>query len=527
MIVSDSLFLFSEDVEDNNAVLEASKEWKVLVIDDEEDVHQITTLVLNDFAFEGHKLTFLHAYSGAEAKKIFDENDDIALALVDVVMESSHAGLDFIKYVREEKQNKNVRLILRTGQPGEAPEESVIRDYDINDYKNKTELTSIKLKTLLYSSLRSYRDICTIEQNNKSLERLISATSHFIECDTISQFASVILDQVAQIIGIDDSVIYCCAATNSLYNSGDAFNVVALSGEPEACEKDVKNKIPSDIVEELIKAHDEKRCIHGDDHFVGYFTIGKDMENLLFVGKPSHMFSHEHHLLELFANNIAIAYESIRLREMSRESQKELSYILGEAVEKRSKETGSHVKRVAHYCRLMARFYGLSDYDSEIIKLASPLHDIGKIAIPDAILNKPGKLDADEWAIMQTHAQVGYEILSQSKNDIVMAGARIAQQHHEKWDGTGYPNQLKEREISIEGRISAIADVFDALVSERCYKPAWPIEKAMDFFKSESGKHFEPKLVEILVDNLSDFIAIKNKYPDVQEQATVHSIERR
>jgi response regulator RpfG family c-di-GMP phosphodiesterase len=146
--------------------------------------------------------------------------------------------------------------------------------------------------------------------------------------------------------------------------------------------------------------------------------------------------------------------------------------------------------------------------------LASPLHDIGKISIPDRILNKPGKLDAEEWKIMQTHAQIGYEILNKSSNEILKCGSLIAHLHHEKWDGSGYPNQLKGEEINIAGRITALADVFDALGSERCYKKAWQIDDVVALIKEQRGKQFEPKLVDLFIENLALFIQINKQYPD-------------
>ena len=163
--------------------------WDILVVDDEEDIHQVTKLVLTGFQFEGKPLRFHHAYSAEQAKDMMKDMGEIAVGLVDVVMETNHAGLDLIKYIREDAHNHDVRLILRTGQPGEAPEESVIRDFDINDYKNKTELTAIKLKTLLYSALRAYRDIRIIEKHKLGLENIINASANFLECDTVDQFA--------------------------------------------------------------------------------------------------------------------------------------------------------------------------------------------------------------------------------------------------------------------------------------------------------------------------------------------------
>ena len=185
--MSDFLFATEQVEETQDAANEDS--WNILVVDDEEDIHQVTKLVLSGFTFEDRRLIFHHAYTASEAIEMLKDLPEVAVALVDVVMETNHAGLDLIRYIREEADNHDVRLILRTGQPGEAPEEAVIRDYDINDYKNKTELTAIKLKTLLYSALRSYRDICTIEQHKKGLENIINASARFLECETVNEFA--------------------------------------------------------------------------------------------------------------------------------------------------------------------------------------------------------------------------------------------------------------------------------------------------------------------------------------------------
>ncbi len=154
-------------IDDDDIVLPDSQQagWKVMIVDDEPEVHRITKITLNKFEFDNRPIEFLHAYSAAEAKELLATTPDVALLLLDVVMEFDHAGLDVVKFVRDELQNKMVRIVLRTGQPGQAPEDDVVTNYDINDYKDKTELTSQKLRTLLRASLRSYRDIRTLESN--------------------------------------------------------------------------------------------------------------------------------------------------------------------------------------------------------------------------------------------------------------------------------------------------------------------------------------------------------------------------
>jgi response regulator RpfG family c-di-GMP phosphodiesterase len=213
-----------------------------------------------------------------------------------------------------------------------------------------------------------------------------------------------------------------------------------------------------------------------------------------------------------FAFNVT---DLVKINEEIINTQKDIVYKMGEIGETRSKETGNHVKRVAEYSYLLAIESGLSSEDADTLKIASPMHDIGKVGIPDSVLKKPGKLDLDEWKVMQTHAQLGYEMLKGSERPILKAAAIVALDHHEKWDGSGYPNSTKADDIHIYGRITAIADVFDALGSKRVYKDAWELEKILDLFKEERGKHFDPNLVDIMFENLDKFLKIRDSYQDV------------
>ncbi len=196
-------------------------------------------------------------------------------------------------------------------------------------------------------------------------------------------------------------------------------------------------------------------------------------------------------------------------------TQAEIVNTMGEIAETRSKETGNHVKRVALYSELLALKYGLSPKEANLLKQASPMHDIGKVGIPDNILNKPGRHTDEESIIMKTHATLGYEILKTSNRPILKAASIVAYEHHEKWDGSGYPRGLQGKDIHIYGRITALADVFDALGSERCYKKAWEDERIFGLFKEERGRHFDPKLVDIFFDNLEEFKKIRETLRDI------------
>ena len=206
--------------------------------------------------------------------------------------------------------------------------------------------------------------------------------------------------------------------------------------------------------------------------------------------------------------------ELTNLHQEIEDTQKEIVYKMGEIGESRSKETGNHVKRVAEYSKLLALLYGLSKDDSNTLFTASPMHDIGKVAIPDSILNKPGKLTKEEFEVMKSHSSIGYDVLKGSKRKVLKAAAIVAHEHHEKWDGSGYPRGLKGKDIHIYGRITAIVDVYDALGHERVYKKAWELEKIYKLFQDNKEIHFDPSLVDIFLKNKYKFEKIRDSYDD-------------
>ena len=216
---------------------------------------------------------------------------------------------------------------------------------------------------------------------------------------------------------------------------------------------------------------------------------------------------------------IAIRYDVTHLETMKNnlydeleETQKVLIYRLGEISESRSLETGNHVKRVAEYSKLLALRAGLSEHDATLLHLASPMHDIGKIGIPDSILQKSDELTDDEWKIMRSHCENGYTLLKNSERPILKAAAIVAYEHHERWDGKGYPRGLKGEAIHIFGRITAVADVFDALGSDRSYKQAWDDQAIFDYFRAERGRQFDPDLIDSFFEHLEQFLQIRNAY---------------
>lgn len=514
MVVDELLFLLDDEpvIKQHNT---SDTPWKIMIVDDDQEVHTITKLVLSGFTFSGKGITFLSAYSGAEAIALLTENPDTALMFLDVVMESDDSGLKVVKEVRETLNNPFIRIVLRTGQPGQAPERYVIDHYDINDYKEKTELTSNKLYTTTMSSLRSYRDLIKIDNNRKGLEKIIESSNALSQFKNLSSFIQGVLIQLTTILEFSHNALYAGNASFVALKLKNQYQILSSTGKyTPLLNKSVMDINEKTALDRIHQAIEKKAHHYGEDYIAIYFQTDTGSEHLLYMegNNPLDLFDIE--LVELFIANVAVAYDNIHLRQESEETQREIIFGLGELTEARSEEVGLHVKRMAEYTKLLAKLCGISEKECEVMYIASTMHDVGKLAIPDAILNKPGKLTEEEFNVIKTHTTKGYEMLRKSSRPVMQMAAIMALQHHEKYDGSGYPQGLSGENINIAGRITAIADVFDALGTERVYKKAWPIDDILDYMKKNSGSHFDPKLIQLIFDNIEAFLRIRTKFSD-------------
>jgi len=509
---NDDLIVFLEEDSDETQDLEheASEPWVVLIVDDEDVVHNTTRLVLNDFVFEGKKVEFISAYSSEEAKNILKSNKEIAVVFLDVVMEHEDAGLQLVKYIRDVLENKMIRIILRTGQPGQAPEERVIVDYDINDYKTKTELTVQKLFTSLVSALRSYKDLTIIDKNRRGLHKIVEASNRLFEINSLKQFTAGLIMQMISMYGLEEEAIYF-RKPSGMAAAKKNGHLIVLAGCGEF-EEYVDRKIEEVANEQILKcleeAENKKQPLFKDNIFVGYYKSLGEIENYIVFKGVKEISDIDKELMNLFSTNISVAFDNVYLNERIVSTQKEVIYRLGEVVESRSKETANHVRRVAEITYLLGRKFGLTEQEADMIRMAAPMHDVGKIGISETILNKPGPLTDEEFGNMKRHTDIGYEILKDSKLTLMDTASMIARHHHENWDGSGYPQGLVGDEIPLIARIVAMADVFDSLCHERVYKEAWPVEKAVEFIDSQSGKKFDPSLVKIFKESINEIKSI-------------------
>lgn len=494
--------------------------WYLLVVDDEPDIHRVTRFVLDGFEFQNKGLQIWGAYSGAEARKLLGEEGlKPAVILLDVVMETDDAGLRLVKYIREELGNRQTRIILRTGQPGAAPEKQVVVDYDINDYKAKSELTAQKLVTALIASLRSYQDILTIERGRAGLQQVIEASASLFEMRSMEDFLSGVLTQINALFGLGTSAMLCTQGSNVAIVPDEMIRLRSGSGRYAGVGGTIDNLEDPELVSAIDWSFRHRASRFTEGRSAVFFAARGDMSVVIYLEGPPHIDPLMRQLVDLFCSKASIAFDNILLFEQLRFAQESTVFALAKLAEFKDPTTGGHLRRVEELSNLIAgEMFARKLYPGEVdeillekIGLASILHDVGKVGVPDEVLVKPGKLDEDEWALMQRHAVMGNLILAEAAKRVrgrsfLSIGAEIALNHHERWDGDGYPGKHAGTAIPIAARIVAVADVYDALVSVRPYKPAWPREDAVAWIRNHAGTHFDPVVVDA-------FLAVVDRVP--------------
>ncbi|OWY37303.1 phosphodiesterase [Xenophilus sp. AP218F] len=486
------------------------KPWKILIVDDEKDVHTATRIALRDISYKERPLELISAYNGAEACQMMQAHPDVALIMLDVVMESEDAGLQVVKRIRDDMQNQIVRIVLRTGQPGQAPEQEVILNYDINDYKTKTELTTQKLFTTTISSLRAYENMVSLEKNRQGLAKILESASDLYQLHSLREFASGVLRQISALLDIGTDGILC---VRNDHNNGSRpeLEILAVSGAYEYLAQKGDLSDQPELLAAINRVFAEKRSIYQHPYDVLYISSRNHREFAVHFMPQWPLESVECDLLDVFCQRISAAYDNLYLYHQLRSAQEATVMALADLAEFRDTDTGEHVLRVQrltdaiaqemqeadHYPHLMTREF------MDMVGMASILHDIGKVATPDSILLKPGKLDPEERAIMEQHAAIGSQILDKAAHMVegtsyLSLGSEIAGGHHEHFDGNGYPAKLKGQDIPLSARIVAVVDVFDALLNKRPYKEPWSMEDTMNYIRGRSGTQFDPLVVAAL-----------------------------
>ncbi|MBA6392281.1 EAL domain-containing protein [Colwellia sp. BRX10-3] len=307
-------FLFIDDSDEDEIFDSAIRDtWKVLIVDDDPEIHSVTKLALSDLVVLGRNLEYLHAYSGQDACKLIEEHDDIVLVLLDVVMESDDAGLAVVKHIREELKRDDIRIVLRTGQPGYAPEESVIKDYDINDYKTKTELTRRKLVTTVYAAIRSYQQIDSVTKNRQGLEKIIGAAASLLEQHSVHDYANGVLAEFKMLVNNSRGVF--CARGQGIVDGADDLSLYIL-GQDGLSESSVNQKLTTlddrDATSQITSCFQQKQHFFGVKYTSFYFASG-GFRAVIHLELTQALTTIEKQLIEVFLTNIATGYENVHL----------------------------------------------------------------------------------------------------------------------------------------------------------------------------------------------------------------------
>jgi response regulator RpfG family c-di-GMP phosphodiesterase len=506
----DDDFLIEDDTARPADVLPELRPWRVLIVDDEPDVHAVTRFALRNVSFKGRSLELLSAYSGAEGYAMLAKESDIALVFLDVVMETEQAGLVLAQDIRGKLGNHLVRIVLRTGQPGQAPEESVIVDYDINDYKAKSELTAQKMFTTVIASLRAYDGLLQIERNRLGLSKILQGSANLYEIQSLRDFASGVLHQIGAILDVGaDGVL--CVLSDAPPGQPQRPTVIAATGNyAELGELEV---LPDshEWSSLIAKAFNEQKSQYDATVDVLFVHTKQGHQFAVVVTPPWPLSDLQRSLLAVFCDRIAAAFDNLHLYAELKQAQEATVVALADLAESRDADTGGHVMRVCRLTKAIAEeLQKRGKYSGELtsefismVGLASILHDVGKVATPDRVLLKPGTHTPDEREVMEHHAAIGERVLQRAASMLkgssyLSYGAQIAGGHHEHVDGKGYPRQLKGDDIPLAARIVAVVDVFDALLHRRPYKQPWLMPDARQYVLDRRGTQFDADVVDAL-----------------------------
>lgn len=489
----------------------AQRPWRVLVVDDEPDIHAVTRLALHSVVFRGRGIDVLSAHSGHEGFEVLSREPDVALVLLDVVMETEDAGLRLVRRIREELGNEIVRIVLRTGQPGQAPEQKVIVDFDINDYKAKTELTAQKLFTTVISSLRAYEGLRTIDANRRGLSKILEAASNLYQVDSLKELASGVLTQIGAILDFGAQGVLCVMRGNDAAALAEPV-VVATTGDSLQLKEHMTVPATHQWAPQIGQAFKEHANVFSDAVDVLYLRVRRGHQFAVAFAPPWPLGELERSLLDLFCDRIAAAFDNLHMFGQLRTTQEATVVALADLAESRDANTGGHVRRVAELTEAIAvALQESGKFCDEItptflslVGLASILHDVGKVATPDAVLLKPGAHTPQERTIMEQHALAGESVLARAAAMVggvssLSLGAEIAGGHHEHFDGKGYPRGLQGTAIPLSARIVAVVDVLDALLHRRPYKEAWPFDQAIAYVTERRGTQFDPDVTDALL----------------------------
>ncbi|MFM2485259.1 HD domain-containing phosphohydrolase [Celerinatantimonas yamalensis] len=412
-------------------------------------------------------------------------------------------------------------------------------------YLSDTGISSELLRPQILAAMKNYPNIKLVEIRHKTLQQTRQILAHISSDDAVllTHFNTEVNQNIYY--GYSKTAIDLSTVSKApivvlwnFYLKGDVLGGYVNGSYRQGVQMvDLLGRQLSDPVQINLEVKPFREPVF-QYHSLKKYHIDESLlpANAVIMGQPVSFLANHYLLLSIFGSIISmliiiIVFQFYRLKrkqEMSEKDkkivslqsqtlqiQKKLIHVLGNSIETRSGETGNHVKRVAQLSAYLGKLAGLSARECEVLEIISPMHDVGKIGIPEAILNKPGRLTDAERELMETHTQIGHQLLHNDDGDMIALAGIVALEHHEYWNGQGYPYKKMGENIHIYARITTVTDVFDALKSKRCYKEAWPLDKVIEYFQKNKGTQFDPTLVTLFLDNIDEFVSIRNLHPDL------------
>ena len=507
--LADELVLLEPDAQ--GPVASCSQPWKIMVVDDDADVHDATQLALATVRFRNRGLSFVHAYSAAEACQLLEEHNDVAVMLLDVVMETDDAGLRAIQLIRA-AGHEMVRVVLRTGHPGYVPQQEVVVSYDIHSYLEKASLDFTRLFSALISALRAYDDLLKIEQHRQSVVTILDTVSWF-DFRSLRRYLSRMLAELASIAGIDieNLVLAMRSSQNLVAEPTDAQApfvqlVDCITGSPL-----------SDEERTFIAKTFDQGAGGSSPHGSTYHRAAFGVELVVFSRDPQAMEQADLTLLEMLLAKIAQAldnHDTFSTILSERDSLMRSFVMQGEqwgghdaheleSIQTLSRKTAALLRQQLHFTDEIDDWFIFS------ISTACSFHDVGLREVPHRLFESEGALSPEDRALMRHHADAGVELLRERMSGLLgsrlyaMAEA-IIHEHHERHDGSGYPAGLSGEAISVAARISGVTDTYVAMTSARPWRPALSPDEAIAYIRAQRDVLFDSRVVDAFLEAVAD-----------------------
>lgn len=503
--------------------------WDVLVVDDEPSVQEVTELALSRLTCEGLPICLHFASSVEEAINLLHRIPNISVVLLDVIMEGDLSGLDLVNYVRKTLNNHHIRFIIRTGQAGISSEIQVIQNYDIQGYWNKVDLTVKQLRNVVIAAIRNYTSLLRIERR-REISDFILKQSRLLQDESLDErmFVELMSNSLISLFQHTSFATPQEAALGQGFFSLALIKSYALEARTMivaahgVCDQSWLGPLESfprkesrEEILEMMALNEPIAMTENDAHLrlLIRFSAKGLLETALFVEGAANSIDPSH--LMTMATHAQTIFKNMSSYWLTRRSYTESALRLAGIVEARmSGPSDSYLIRIYAQVRLMALMAGCTEREAELFAHGASLHDIGKIKLPDAILMKPTALTSAEWEVIKTHPLIGYELLSDPSHQDLQSGATIALEHHERWDGQGYPNGKRGLDISLGARITAIVSVHDRLLNDRPYRSAWERDKVIAYIKDSAGSLFDPDLIAKFTGIYDDIVEISRRYPN-------------